>query len=600
MMSGEDLRRFAKYWSVVLALTFAGPATAFDYSFESSNTELRDRLAGVARLTLLKQDSPDAPVQDIVSAAQSDYRTLTERLYSEGYFAGTVNIRIDGREAADISQVDPPPSVSSVRVTVQTGAPFRFGRVTIQPLAEGTVLPAGFATGEPASLSVMRSVVDAGIEGWRQTGHAKAGLASQTVTANHATNSLAMEARIDPGPRLRFGALAVSGETAVRPERVREIAGLPEGATFDPDELASATRRLRRTGTFSAAILTEAETASTDGTLPITAEVSDRLPRGFGAGGEISSLDGIALSAYWLHRNLMGGAERLRFDGEVSGIGGQTGGEDARLALRYDRPATFNADTDFFAEAEIERRNDTALDTTSGTLSVGIRRYASTNRTYDFAVGLRRARTDDAFGRRDYTMLAVPLGAIFDYRDAPLNAQSGWFANVTLTPFLGLSGMSDGIASYGDLRGYYSFGTSRPVTLAGRFQIGSLAGPSLSQAPADLLFFSGGGGTVRGQPFQSNAINLGGGLQSGGRSFLGLSAELRIGISDNISTVLFADAGYIGAEMFPDGSGTWHSGAGVGLRYDTGIGPLRFDVGLPVSGPGNDGFQIYIGIGQAF
>ena len=595
-----ELRRFSTKWSIVMALAFTSPVAAFDYSFESSDTELRDRLAGAARLTLLKQDNPDAPVQDIVSAAQSDYRTVTERLYAEGYFAATVNIRVNGREAATISQLDLPATVSSVQVDVQTGAPFRFGRVAIEPLAAGTTLPTGFATGEPASLSVMRAAVDASIEGWRQTGHAKAGVASQTVTANHANNRLQMQARIDPGPRLRFGTLAVSGDTAVRPERIRKIAGLPEGATFDPDEMASATRRLRRTGTFSAAILTEAENPKPDGTLPITAEVSDRLPRGFGVGGEVSSLEGVAVSAYWLHRNLMGGAERLRVDGEVSGIGGQSGGEDARLALRYDRPATFNADTDFFAEAEIERRNDTALDTTGGTLSAGIRRYASVNRTYDLAVGLRRARTDDAFGRRDYTMLTLPLGAVFDYRDAPLHAQSGWYANITLAPFVGLSGISNGVASYGDLRGYYSFGTTRPVTLAGRFQIGSLAGPSLSQAPADLLFFSGGGGTVRGQPFQSNAISLGGGLQSGGRSFLGLSAELRIGVTDDISTVLFADAGYIGAEMFPDGSGTWHSGAGVGLRYDTGIGPLRFDVGLPLSGPGNDGFQIYIGIGQAF
>lgn len=594
------MSRFARHWPVLIALALASPVAAFEYSFDLTGADFRDRVAGSTRLTLLKQENTDPPVQDIVAAAQADYRGITERLYAEGYFAGTVTIRIDGREAAGISQLDLPASVSKVSVTVNTGTPFRFGRVSVSPLAENTAIPSGFATGEPASLSVMRTAIDNAIEGWRQNGHAKAALAEQKVTANHLKAELSMRARIARGPILRFGPLSVSGTSDVRPERIREIAGLPEGGVFDPDELASATRRLRRTGTFSAAVLTEAETATLDDTLPITAEVSDRLPRGFGAGGELSSLDGIALSAFWVHRNLFGGAERLRIEGEVSGIGGQSGGEDARASIRYDRPATFSADTDFFAEAEIERRNDATLDTTSGTLSVGIRRYANINRTYDFAVGLKRASTDDAFGKRDYSMLTLPLGALFDYRDAPLNARSGWYANVTLTPFLGLSGMEHGIASYGDLRAYYSFESARPVTLAGRFQIGSLAGPSLAQSPADMLFFSGGGGTVRGQPFQSNAINLGGGLQSGGRSFLGLSAELRVGITEDISTVLFADAGYIGAEMFPDGSGTWHSGAGVGLRYDTGIGPLRVDVGLPLSGPGNDGFQLYIGIGQAF
>ena len=31
------------------------------------------------------------------------------------------------------------------------------------------------------------------------------------------------------------------------------------------------------------------------------------------------------------------------------------------------------------------------------------------------------------------------------------------------------------------------------------------------------------------------------------------------------------------------------AGAGLGLRYNTGIGPIRVDVGMPVSGPTNDG-----------
>ena len=71
---------------------------------------------------------------------------------------------------------------------------------------------------------------------------------------------------------------------------------------------------------------------------------------------------------------------------------------------------------------------------------------------------------------------------------------------------------------------------------------------------------------------------------------------------DRLSLVGFLDAGYVGAESFPDGSsGDWHTGAGIGVRYDTGIGPVRADIAVPVTGPGNpSGFQIYIGIGQAF
>ena len=72
--------------------------------------------------------------------------------------------------------------------------------------------------------------------------------------------------------------------------------------------------------------------------------------------------------------------------------------------------------------------------------------------------------------------------------------------------------------------------------------------------------------------------------------------------NETIGIVGFADAGYIGRESVPNGSdGEWHSGAGLGLRYATGIGPIRVDLALPVTGPEDEtGLQFYIGIGQAF
>ena len=46
--------------------------------------------------------------------------------------------------------------------------------------------------------------------------------------------------------------------------------------------------------------------------------------------------------------------------------------------------------------------------------------------------------------------------------------------------------------------------------------------------------------------------------------------------------------------------GGGHSGAGLGLRYDTPVGPIRLDVATPVGGNTGDGVQVYVGLGQAF
>ena len=48
------------------------------------------------------------------------------------------------------------------------------------------------------------------------------------------------------------------------------------------------------------------------------------------------------------------------------------------------------------------------------------------------------------------------------------------------------------------------------------------------------------------------------------------------------------------------GESGWHSGAGVGVRYLSPIGPIRFDVAGPTGGDTGEGIQVYLGLGQAF
>ncbi|TNF59618.1 MAG: outer membrane protein assembly factor [Rhodobacteraceae bacterium] len=598
-MRQEFTGRLVRAGILAALLACPGLAAAFDLTLEVRGADLRDRLQAASRLSgLAGQDGAEA--QEIIAAAQADYANLTAALYDAGHFGGVIRILVDGREAARISQLDLPGSVARVTVSVETGPAFRLGAASIAPVAPGSELPAGFAPGQPAQLGVVRDTVRTGIEGWRAQGHARARLSDQQITARHRADQLDVSIRLDPGRVYRFGDLVIRGASDVRPERIREIAGLPTGARYDPEALDLATRRLRRTGTFSAATLSDAETDGPDDTLDIVLDISDRPKRSFGFGAEIASFEGLSVSGYWQHRNLLGGAERLRFEAEISGIGGDSGGADGRLSARFDRPATFSQDNDFYVEAEALRRDDVDFTTTRVAIEAGVVRYATAQRTYEFGLGLVWGRSEDAFGRRDYSLVTLPLGVEFDHRDDRLNAHRGWFLDLELIPFYALSGIPSGLIANADLRGYRSFGTGDRLTLAGRFQLGSLSGLPLAQAPADALYYSGGGGTVRGQPFQSNGIDLPGGLRSGGRSFLGLSGEVRFDVTDTIGAVGFVDAGYIGAESFPDGSGTWHSGAGLGLRYDTGIGPIRFDVAFPVSGPGDDGVQIYIGIGQAF
>ncbi|MEP3675475.1 autotransporter assembly complex family protein [Sulfitobacter sp.] len=579
------------------APAFAAEVALEGVSKDSLNAELRGGSLLIEQ-TLLEENKPSP--SEIVAAAQADYKRLLAVLYDNGFYAAVINISVDGREASTIPPVEPPSSITRVVVKIDPGPKFLFGRVGIAPVADGTQLPEDFEGGRTARLGALTEAVSAGVTGWRAQGHAKAALSKQELTANHDQQRLDANLELAPGPRLRFGPLVVEGESDVRRERIIEIAGLPEGEVFSPEEIRLASERLRRTGAFNAVSLSEGEVVDGDDTLPIKAEIIDAPKRRIGFGAEYSTDEGFTTSAFWMHRNLLGGAERLRFDAEITGIAGDSGGIDYSLGVRFDRPATFNEDTNLFVEATIEQLDQEFFFSRNIEVEAGLDWLRNENQTYSAGVGFITAETRDAFGDNDYTLLTLPLGAVLDYRDNKLDATKGYYLSAEVMPFVAVAGADHGVRSYFDLRGYHTFGEARPVTLAFRGLAGSVFGPDLDVAPADYLFFSGGGGTVRGQEYQSLGVDVGDDT-SGGRSFVGVSGEVRVSVTDTIGVVAFADAGYVGPEEFFDGSGEWQSGAGLGLRYKTGIGPIRFDVAVPTSGSESDeNFQVYIGIGQSF
>ncbi len=611
----SKLRHFAVLSGLSLLALSAGGAVGqqVQLSLDVENDDLERTLENSSLVIALK-DEDDPTAQDYVAAARADYRRLLTGLYAEGYYGGVISIQVNGIEAAMMPPLDAPDQVESVTLRVEPGPRFTFGQTQIAPLAPGTVVPEEYATGETARAEAVRAAARAGVTGWQEIGHAKAEVGDQEIVANHATSRLDAAVTLAPGPRLRFGTLTVTGNEDVREERIRAIADLPTGRVYDPEALDFAAKRLRRTGAFDSIAFIESDTIGPDDTLPFELVVDESLPRRIGFGAEVSTVEGLGVSAFWLHRNLLGGAERLRVEGEVSGIEGSvpgvtgSGGLDYRLGTTFNRPATFRADVDLFASAEIKHEDelDYLLDQIS--TEVGLSRYVNDNLTYSGAIGVVRAREETDARTRDYTLVTLPLDATLDLRDKALDAERGFFINAELTPFIGVTGADDGLRLYADGRYYKTFGDTRKVTLAARGQIGSVLGSTIEETPADFLFYSGGGGTVRGHDYQSLGVtytsDFGDGpveVRSGGRSFAGAQLEARVDVTEKIGAVGFYDIGYVEIDGVPDGSGDWQAGAGIGARYDTGIGPIRLDLATPVTGDNAyASVQLYIGIGQSF
>ncbi|MFD2173031.1 autotransporter assembly complex protein TamA [Rhodobacter lacus] len=593
-------------WSiaVLLGTALAGSAvaqTAFNLDTPGADKDLRKAIEA-ASLTRNSAAADDSTAQDIFTAARADYARLVGALYDAGYYGGTVSIRIDGREASGIAPMDAPSRIGAVEINVSPGPRFKFSEAVVAPLARETTLPEGFAPGKTARSGLIADAAQAGISAWREEGHAKAEIADQRIIADHRAETLAADIALAPGPRVTFGTLRAQGNERLRTKRLYEIAGFPTGKRFSPEELEEVRDRLRRTGIFSSVTLSEAEHLRDGALLDGDLTVIEAKTRRLGLGAELSSTDGVTLSGYWLHRNLFGGGERLRFDAEVAGIGGATGGTDYSLAARLDRPATFSPDTAAFLATQVSRSDEEDYTEQAFDISVGLSHVFNPRLTGEAGIGYGWSRITDETGNTLYRTITLPTSLTWDNRNDAADATRGYYGKLELTPFAGLSGTGSGARLAADFRAYRALDAGGRFVLAGRAQFGGVFGPDLEETPRDYLFYSGGGGTVRGQPYQSLGVTAleGGTLKTGGNRFIGLSGELRAGITSSIGVVAFYDAGFVGLDSFGEGDGDWQSGAGLGLRYKTPIGPIRLDVAGPVSGSTGNGVQIYLGIGQAF
>jgi translocation and assembly module TamA len=589
--------------AVLLLAAAVGPAGALEqleFLTPGAEESLRDDLLTASLLRQLREDGRGDP-SEVLAAAREDYARLTGALYAQGYYGGEIHILLDGREAAGIAPLDVPDRINAAAIRIEPGPRFRFGTARMRPYARGTKLPQAYADTKPALSTAIADAANAGVDGWRAIGHAKAALAGQTIVADHARQTLDSLILLEPGPKLRFGRLAISGQERTRTERMYDIAGFPSGEVFDPDALEEVSDRLRRTGVFQSVAVEEAETPNADGTLDIAISVVEEVPRRFGFGAQVSSSDGLELSGYWMHRNLFGGAERLTLEGEISNIAGVADATDYRIGARLERPATLTPDTSFFLTTEAERYELGDITVDQLTFGTGLAHVFSPELRGEVALEYTYARADILGFNLTFKQVALPAFLEWDRRDDRLNATKGFYLKAEATPFLGFDATGSGAQVKGDFRAYRRLGGGERVVLAGRAQLGAVLGPSLAETPPDYLFYSGGGGTVRGQPYQS--LGAAGAIgtrtfETGGQSFAALSGEVRTRVTETISVVGFYDAGFIGAEDFSNGR--WHSGAGLGLRYDTGLGPLRLDVAAPVSGDTGSGVQLYLGIGQAF
>lgn len=572
--------------------------------------EVEAAIRGASSL-LADADQPASGAAGLLVKARSDYRRILAALYGQGHYGGAISILVGGREAAGLPPDSDFPDPVAVEIRVDPGPVFTFASIAIRNPAPPTSDPgdyvdppetAGYAAGEVARSTAIVRAEQLALEAWRQQGYPKASIAGRDVVADHDTRTVDVLITVDPSGYARIGAIGVEGTERMDPAFVVRQTGLVPGAEYDPDDIVRSERRLARLDVFRAMRVEPAETIPPDGLLPFTVIVEELAQRRFGVGATYSTVDGLGVEGFHLWRNLFGQAERLRLDARIAGIGFpiETAAFDYAFGGTFTKPGIWTPDTDLVVSLNAERTVLDRYTETSAIAQAGLTQYLFDTMTLRAGAFYERSRFDDDFGTRDFSLAGVTGQFLFDNRDEATNATRGFFVDVTAEPFYEFTFGNPAFRSTVEGRTYFGFGQNNRFVLAGRAKAGVLLGPALAEIPPDRLFFAGGGGSVRGYGFRSIGVPGPGGIVTGGRYLLEGSIEARAKVWQDIGVVAFLDGGFVAADTFPD-LDDLRLGAGVGLRYYTALGPLRLDLAFPLNRqPGDPGYALYAGIGQAF
>jgi outer membrane protein insertion porin family len=300
---------------------------------------------------------------------------------------------------------------------------------------------------------------------------------------------------------------------------------------------------------------------------------------------------------------------------------------DQRILGTYGQPHFLHSQWQSLTSLSIERNSENPLFTAGlGDLSFGVERVISTKTNtrlqlrYDFnKTDLSHILVPQLVLDRDRSVRLSTVSAtiIRDMRDKPLDAHRGAFSTINLGITPTAFGSS---ADFAKLFAQYAYYKSvHSVVFANSIRLGLASPFAGSFVPTSQLFFSGGGTSLRGFPIdaagpqrlvpfcnvlqgQSGCVNVT--VPVGGRQLVILNSEARfpLHITKALGGVVFYDGGNVySAINLQNFINNYTNTVGVGLRYATPIGPIRFDVGRNLNPvPGINPLQYYITVGQAF
>jgi translocation and assembly module TamA len=635
---------------VIFAIPLVRAADPQPYKVEMGSTgdkALNATLKATSELETLRKSAPVGPF-GLIGRARGDLERLKAVLESVGFYESTVSITIDGLPLDDPGLGEELTSRSKdnearIKIAFSTGPLYHLRTVAIDgEVSEAAKKALALKSGAPALAAEVLAAGERLRNALGDEGYAFAKVDPPIARRDPANGVLDVRFHVMTGARVQIGQIQLLGLKDMDEAFIRKRLLVHTGEQYGATKLETARRDLLALGAFSSVSVNIGTSTDTEGRVPVTFQVREKRPHAVGITAVYSSDLGSNAGVSWTKRNISGKADSLALSASVINLGGGTASQGVGYDLsgRYSIPQFIRRDQTLQVSLGALRQSLDAYRQTAVTSGVTLTRRLSNVWSASAGFTTERERIDqECFAANGpsqnldindqpqgplqpggctyhYTLIALPLTAIYNDtgQESPLaDATHGLRLSLSLAPTFSIGTPSAQFlvtqlsgTFYYDLHKLSLNPDAGRSVLAVRALAGLAAGAHELSLPPDQRFYAGGSGTIRGYRYQSVGPQFPDGNPIGGTAINAGSVEFRQRFGTNFGAAFFADAGNVSRNLNPL-NGALRFGAGAGVRYYTPIGPLRVDVAVPLNkrpktatNRGDDSFEIYIGLGQAF
>ena len=407
---------------------------------------------------------------------------------------------------------------------------------------------------------------------------------------------------IDEGNQVKVGTVSISGDKSVRRGIIdREIVIKP-GEIFNPEKAYESQRRIYGTGLFKDVRFDVVGAEEKKEIVDLVFSVIEGKPRWFAFGGGFRSPDWISVYLNWGHDNLLNNGQKLTLESSYSFNPYPSENEhEERFGVTHREPYLFNSSYQGELNVFHHRllRKAYHIIETGGHLRIG--RYMGEHidafAEYRFkTASVEKFEESKTIPEAKLITNSIRLSMSRDYRDNFFDPRTGTFSSIGAEYAGGLLGGDNYFYRFiADASVFYNPLGNIVFALRAR---GGLIEPFGGRVtPFEERFALRGTDAIRGYREQD--------LTEGGDYLITSHAEMRF-------PVFRVYAKYVGLAYFVDIGNAWRNvgdmkfadlqaGAGVGLRLETPIGPLRLDYARNITGTSEtDLGRVYFGIGHLF